>query len=166
MGLRKEEKMLTARRDARAVAKECWSCSWEAAAAAGRASMMLFAGLGGSGGRLLGVPRSMAGRGDGAGEKGCLRKEEMARMSRTGVASTTGSSAVTLWRAERGFSSGAKRPLGWVSADIGRDLSAYVGWTLRFLRPRRPAKVGSSSRSSACASRCFLMRAWISSLVP
>lgn len=68
---------------------------------------MLFAGLGGSGGRLLGVGTSTC-RGDCAGvvvagEKGCLRNMETSRMSLAGVASTTGSSVATLRRLEGGL---------------------------------------------------------------
>ena len=95
--------------------RRAWDAEAEVAAAAattGSAAAMLFAGLlGGSGGRLLGVTGSAGTRGVTMGEKGALRKVEMSCMSRAGVASTTGSSAVTLRRAERGFSSGAKRPL-------------------------------------------------------
>lgn len=82
---------------------------------------MLLAGLGGSGGRLLGVVRSIW-RGDLAGvvsvvgERGRLRKVETSRRSLVGVASLTGSSAVTRLgrpKDDLGFSivSGAKRPL-------------------------------------------------------
>jgi len=61
---------------------------------------MLFVGLGGSGGRLLGVVTSIW-RGDWlgvltTGEKGCFRKLETSRRSLTGVASLIGSRAVDL----------------------------------------------------------------------
>jgi hypothetical protein len=141
-------------------------------------------GLGGRGGKLLGVVTSI-GRGDCLGveligEMGCFKYIDTSRRSVTGVDSLTGSRAVT------------RRPKGdfplvvfttFDSVDTKRELNASSGvhvllnrrtahlgaiWgcTLFFLLVYKPENDGLSSNNSWFKSRCFLSLVTNSSLVP
>lgn len=111
------------------------------------------------------------------GEGGFLRNMDTSRRSLAGVDSPMGSIAMTRETRDglgSGSEGGAKRVL-WtrplrIENKEARAADYYLGtdvWgcTLRFLRPKRPANAGSSSRSWLL-SRYFLILVCSSSLVP
>lgn len=138
-----EMNLLTMRMSAKSLYPFCKTSSCLVSTAAltseafGKRSIRLLAGLGGSGGKLLGVRTSttcadFAGVLS-AGERGCLRKIETSRISLTGVPSLIGSRAVIRRPVDDlGFSivsvlDGAKRPL--ITYSMGRTKRSQDGYS-------------------------------------